>query len=220
MHPDDVIAALRRERKEITDPERLKSIDEQIAYADEQKRPTVKPESSSTVAQPTRVYYDALRQELVNAPTERQVEIQVEIDRVAAELPGVEPAAEDDLEAMSRNELNALAAEAGVENPGKLPNKEAVIAAIGQKPVTTVDLPQLQIDTDAEGNGTTQLAVPPEGMLEPTLLGELVLATGDTTPCEGTVTVTSVEGKPQDACVSVAGAPPATTVVVQYTPAE
>lgn len=48
---------------------------------------------------------------------------------IAADAPAEQPVA-DSLEQLSRSELNGLAAQHGVDNPGALPNKAAVIAAI------------------------------------------------------------------------------------------
>jgi len=45
-------------------------------------------------------------------------------------MPDLKPVADLDLEALKRDELDKVAAEVGVPNPGKLPNKDAVIDAI------------------------------------------------------------------------------------------
>ena len=53
-----------------------------------------------------------------------------------------------DLAALSRKDLNAKAARLGIENPGDLPNKDAVIAAIN----TAADPPS-QPEADETGAG-------------------------------------------------------------------
>jgi chromosome segregation ATPase len=89
MHPDTIIAALREEYDKLPaqETERRAQIKAQIEYTDGLPRPIAKPGDTTTVADTTRVYYDALKQELANAPQGRHDEIQDEIDRVEANLP-------------------------------------------------------------------------------------------------------------------------------------
>lgn len=78
----------------------------------------------------------------VNHPVLGHLEWDTIVDSpLCAGLPDFEEIpSPDDLEAHTRNELHEIAAAAGVEEPHKLPNKHAVIAAI-QERAATVDEP-------------------------------------------------------------------------------
>src|SRR5215471_3628273 len=81
-----------------------------------------------------------------------------------AEAEAAEPTgpSEEELMAMTRDELNQQAAEAGVEDPASLPNKQAVIDAMNEVGTLAVTTAQLQaalaLFTDAYGPG--QVSVP------------------------------------------------------------
>lgn len=66
----------------------------------------------------------ALAQESAEEPAEDDAEAEAGVEQTE------EPEQHGELESLSRAELNELAAEKGIDNPDKLPNKGEVIAAI------------------------------------------------------------------------------------------
>jgi len=80
MHPDALIAGLRRELQRA--PERKTEIEAEIAAVDKQPRPEVLPENPDVRVDHQAAYLEGLRQELRRAEPERHKEIKAEIARV------------------------------------------------------------------------------------------------------------------------------------------
>ena len=136
MHPDALIAALKAELAEARDADHKKDIEAEIKRVEGLPRPKAQAAEPETVFDRTRAYLDALKAELAEAVEERHSEIKAEIKRVEGLLhksgKAAAPAAgeDEDLSAKPRKDLDARAVELGVEDPDKLPNKDAVIEAI------------------------------------------------------------------------------------------
>ena len=136
MHPDAILEALKVELAEATDENHKKAIKAEMERVDGLPRPEAKPEEPETAYDTRRAYLDALHVELDEAiDGEHKSAIKAEIKRVESELAAKDDEAEgspedDGLDAKKRDELDELAANLGVEDAGKLPNKGAVIEAI------------------------------------------------------------------------------------------
>ena len=83
MHPDEVIAGLRRELERA--PERAEEIKAEIERVEKLPRPATRPEEPTKTADLARDYLAALKVELRRAP-ERAKEVEAEIKRVEAGL--------------------------------------------------------------------------------------------------------------------------------------
>ena len=108
MHPDAIIAGLRRELERLHPDhedyaERKAAIEQEIARVDDQPRPEATPEQPETVVDTNVSYLEGLRKELARAGSEAKesakqhiAEIKAEIRRVEAEIkePKPEPVAE------------------------------------------------------------------------------------------------------------------------------
>jgi hypothetical protein len=188
MHPDDIIAALRREleglNKNAEDYESRKAqIEKEIAFTDDMERPAVKPENPGVVIDHRPGYLAGLRRELETSTDDRHDEIAEEAERVEADLrinpspqqPDVEPdaepeddgdevaeekaepetdagaeAADDELESKTRQELDEVARELGIEGPEKLANKAEVIGAIYEAEDAEPETDGVEEDGDEE----------------------------------------------------------------------
>lgn len=84
MHPDALIAGLRRELERF--PERAAEIEAEIARVDRLPRPAASPEAPETTVDHRIGYLAGLEKELARAGEERGDEIRAEIARVKAEL--------------------------------------------------------------------------------------------------------------------------------------
>lgn len=107
MHPDAIIAGLRRELDRL-DPnaadhaERRKAIEAEIKATDKLDRPEVSAEEPETVVDPNIGYLAGLKRELGRVAAgekERIAQIKAEIKRVEAPAPAPEPASEPEQEA-------------------------------------------------------------------------------------------------------------------------
>jgi uncharacterized protein YPO0396 len=144
MHPDAIIAALRRELERLNKDaddyaESRKAIEAEIERVDGLERPAaVKTEDQVEVRDEKVAYLAALKDELERVADGLKDEVRKEIKRVEAlihksskeDVAADETTDGDDLESLTRDELNARAEAVGVESPDKLANKDAVIAAI------------------------------------------------------------------------------------------
>jgi hypothetical protein len=86
MHPDTIVAGLRRELARF--PERREEIEAEIARVRGLPRPASTPEDPDTVADRRLGYLAGLERELARAVGSRREEIETEIGRVKAELRG------------------------------------------------------------------------------------------------------------------------------------
>lgn len=91
MHPDAIIAGLRRELERLDRTaddydDRRQAIEDELERVDGLPRPVAKPEDGATVFDQDRAYLAGLERELERADADRQDEIQAEIDRVKLEL--------------------------------------------------------------------------------------------------------------------------------------
>jgi hypothetical protein len=142
MHPDAILAGLRRELDQLDHDaddyaDRKKAIEAETERVDKLPRPEVAPERPETTVDHNIAYLAGLKSELERVgrdDEERVGEIKAEIERVEGMVHKSEKRDDrspgDDLDSLTRDELNERATAAGVENPDKLHNKDAVIAAI------------------------------------------------------------------------------------------
>lgn len=87
MHPDDIIAGLRRELARTSpDADRREEIEAEIDRVDKLPRPEAKPDEPERVFDRVAAYLAGLRRELARAGADRVKEIEAEIDRVEAQI--------------------------------------------------------------------------------------------------------------------------------------
>jgi len=89
MHPDAIIAGLRRELERLDKSaedyaDRKKAIEDEIARVDDEPRPEVAPEAPETVVDHNVSYLAGLRRELERVADEAKAEVRKEIKRVEA----------------------------------------------------------------------------------------------------------------------------------------
>lgn len=84
MHPDSILAGLRRELTELRPGEdgRRKEIEAEIKHAEALPKPAPLTNTGQRVRDTRRAYLDGLKQELASAAKERHEEIKAEIKRV------------------------------------------------------------------------------------------------------------------------------------------
>jgi hypothetical protein len=109
LHPDAIIAALRRELDRL-DPAgsdyagRRKLIEAEIERVDALERPEVLPERPQEIADPNVSYLEGLKRELERVGQDAKAEIRKEIARVEALIAGGQPQPEPDVPATAGRE--------------------------------------------------------------------------------------------------------------------
>lgn len=139
------------------------------------------------------------------------VEFHATNENISLVGPQVAGDSDKDLNSLTRDELNTHAAGIGVEDPDKLPNKDAVVEAINatKDPAPAPATPaSVSVTLTSDGDGKATQLIEPPTVPEKVTISEC---------SDGTATVGNEDG---GACIWVEGAKPNEEVTVSYVVAE